>query len=77
MILYWILNSVLKEIAVSIIFVDSVEEMWKDLPDRFVHSNKLVGGLSRVYQRVHIPRVYQLKKLISLLTQQDSSISVC
>lgn len=61
MILSWILNSVSKEIAASIIFVESAEEMWKDLKDLFPHSNG--------------PRVYQFKKLISSLTQEDSSVS--
>lgn len=35
MILSWIFNSISKEIAASIIFTDSVEEMWKDLQDLF------------------------------------------
>jgi hypothetical protein len=39
MILLWILSSVSKEIAASIIYIDSAEDMWNDLKDRFSQKN--------------------------------------
>ena len=35
MVISWILNSVSKDISASIIFSDSVAEIWTDLRDRF------------------------------------------
>jgi hypothetical protein len=35
MLLSWIYNSVPKQIAASIIHIDTAEEMWHDLKDRF------------------------------------------
>lgn len=35
MLFYWILNSVSREIAFSIIFIQIAKEMWADLKDRF------------------------------------------
>jgi hypothetical protein len=39
MVLSWLINSVSKEIAASIIYIDSAAEMWTDLQDRFSHLN--------------------------------------
>jgi len=47
MILSWILSSVSKEIAASIIYIDSAEDMWNDLKDRFSQKNG--------------PRIFQLQ----------------
>jgi hypothetical protein len=39
MVLSWILNSVLKEITTSIIYIDLAHEMWNDLMERFFQRN--------------------------------------
>lgn len=39
MVLSWLINSVSKEIATSIIYIDSTTDMWKDLQDRFSYLN--------------------------------------
>jgi hypothetical protein len=61
MVLSWILNSVSPEIANSVIFVDSASAMWSDLQERFSQSNG--------------PRIFQLQKRISSLTQGSNSVS--
>jgi len=50
-VLSWLINSVSKEIAASIIYIDSTTDMWKDLQDRFSHLNG--------------PRVFQLQQKMS------------
>ncbi|XP_075499485.1 uncharacterized protein LOC142537893 [Primulina tabacum] len=55
----WILNSVSKEISASILFADSAAGIWQDLKERFQQSNG--------------PRVFQLRReLVSLRQEQDS-----
>jgi hypothetical protein len=61
MLLSWIINSVSKEIAASIIYIDTAEEMWNDLKDRFSQRNG--------------PRIFQLQQAISALTQENLSVS--
>ncbi|KAF5442944.1 hypothetical protein F2P56_035549 [Juglans regia] len=61
MILSWILNSLSKEIAASVIYVDSASDMWSDLQERFSQSNG--------------PRIYQLQKSIASLMQNDLYVS--
>jgi hypothetical protein len=61
MILSWILSSVSKEIAASIIYIDSAEDMWNDLKDRFSQKNG--------------PRIFQLQQTISALSQENLSVS--
>jgi hypothetical protein len=61
MLLSWLLNSVSKEIATSIIFYDNAADMWKDLHDRFNQSNG--------------PRIFQLQKAVSVLHQGANSVS--
>jgi hypothetical protein len=61
MILSWILNSVSKEIAASIIYIDSCHGMWLDLKECVSQKNG--------------PRVFQLQKSISVLSQGNSSMS--
>lgn len=61
MVLSWILNSLSKEIAASVICVDSAMEMWSDLKERFSQGND--------------PRIFQLQQAIASLTQDDLSAS--
>ena len=61
MVLSWLLNSVSTEIANSIIYIDDASEIWKDLQDRFSQHNG--------------PRIFQLQKSISCLTQENNSVS--
>jgi hypothetical protein len=61
MVLSWIINSISKEIAASIISVDSAEIMWNDLRDPFSQQNG--------------PRIYQIHKAISAMSQEDQSVS--
>jgi hypothetical protein len=59
--LSWIINSVSKEITASVISVDSAEVMWNDLRDRFSQQNG--------------PKIYQIQKAISAISQEDQSVS--
>jgi len=61
MILSWILNSVSKEIAASIIYIDTCHGMWIDLKEHFSQKNG--------------PRVFQLEKSISALSHDNYSVS--
>jgi len=61
MIIAWILNSVSKDIASSIIYINTSEEMWQDLRDRFSQGNG--------------PRIFQLQKILTTLSQENSSVS--
>ncbi|KAF5453072.1 hypothetical protein F2P56_028011 [Juglans regia] len=62
MVLSWLLNSISKEIATSVIYVDSAMEMWYDLKERFSQGNG--------------PQIFQLQKSIASLTQDDLFASV-
>lgn len=59
--LSWMLNSVDPELANSVIYTDSAE-VWADLKERFSQSNA--------------PRLYQIRRAISSLRQDQSSIPV-
>jgi hypothetical protein len=61
MIVAWILNSISKEIASSVIYITTCAEMWQDLKDRFSQGNG--------------PRIFQLQKILTTLSQENSSIS--
>ncbi|XP_040998951.1 uncharacterized protein LOC121244808 [Juglans microcarpa x Juglans regia] len=61
MILSWLLNSLAKEIAASVIYVESAKEVWSDLQERFSQGNG--------------PRIFQLQKSIASLMQNDLSVS--
>ena len=61
MVLSWLLNSVSTEIANSIIYIDDASEIWNDLQDRFSQHNG--------------PRIFQLQKSISSLSQENNSVS--
>jgi len=54
MVLSWIINSVSKEIAASVILVDSTETMWNDLRDCFSQQNG--------------PQIFQIQKAISAMS---------
>jgi hypothetical protein len=61
MMLSWILNSVSKDIAASVIYLNTAEEIWLDLKERFSQKNG--------------PRIYQIQKSISSLSQENLTIS--
>jgi len=61
MIIAWILNSISKEIASSVIYINTCAEMWQDLKDRFSQGNG--------------PRIFQLQKLLTTLSQENLSVS--
>jgi hypothetical protein len=61
MVLSWIINSVSKEIAASVISVDSAETMWNDIRDRFSQQNG--------------PQIFQIQKAISAMSQENQSVS--
>jgi len=61
MIVSWILKSVSGEIGTSIVHIDTAEDMWNDLRDRFSQKN---GA-----------RVFQLQQAISALSQENNSVS--
>ncbi|KAF8397102.1 hypothetical protein HHK36_016009 [Tetracentron sinense] len=61
MVISWILNSVSKEIASSIIYMKSACEIWNDLKERFSEKNN--------------PRIFQLKKAICGLNQDQMSLN--
>ncbi|XP_041020381.1 uncharacterized protein LOC121261999 [Juglans microcarpa x Juglans regia] len=50
-VLPWLLNALSKEIASSVLYIDSAEEMWNDLKERFAQSNR--------------PRIFQIRKAIA------------
>ncbi|KAL5555896.1 hypothetical protein UlMin_038132 [Ulmus minor] len=55
MVMSWILHFILKDIAESIMYLDSVFNMWSDLYDRFHQGNN--------------PRVFQIKQLLENLVR--------
>jgi hypothetical protein len=61
MVLSWILNSMSQEISSSLIYIESAKEMWDDIKERFSQSNG--------------PRIFQLQKAISVLSQNNNSVS--
>jgi hypothetical protein len=61
MVLSWILNSVSQEISISIIYIEWAQEIWNDIKERFSQSNG--------------PRIFQLHKAISALSQGINSVS--
>lgn len=62
MVISWILNSVSREIATSVIYTDSAHEIWTDLRERFQQSNG--------------PRVFQIRREMMTLNQGEDSIGV-
>ncbi|KAL4347272.1 hypothetical protein GQ457_17G002930 [Hibiscus cannabinus] len=57
----WILNSVSKDISASLLYHSTAVAIWKDLEERFQQNNG--------------PRIFQLKKKLSDLTQGSMNIS--
>lgn len=57
----WIVNSVLKNIATSVMFLDSATEVWRELAERFQQMNK--------------PKMFQLKKRLSEHRQGQLSVT--
>ena len=55
MVTSWILNSVSKEIVDSLLYIETVSEIWQDLRDRFHQSNE--------------PRIFQIKNHLIALNQ--------
>ncbi|KAJ0018876.1 hypothetical protein Pint_10931 [Pistacia integerrima] len=58
----WILNSLSKEIYAVLFFASSAREIWLDLRDRFQQRNG--------------PRIFQLKRELMNLRQEQSSVSI-
>ncbi|XP_038888312.1 uncharacterized protein LOC120078158 [Benincasa hispida] len=58
----WIINSVSKEIAVSLVYRGSVKEIWDELKERYHQSNG--------------PHIYQLRKDLATTTQGNLSVEV-
>ncbi|KAL5570946.1 hypothetical protein UlMin_020543 [Ulmus minor] len=61
MVILWILHYVSKDIAESIMYLDSAFDMWSDLYDRFHQGNN--------------PRVFQIKQLLGNLVQGSNDVS--
>lgn len=61
-IISWLLNSVSKEIAASIIYLDNAVDIWADLRDRF--------------QQINDPKIFQLRHDIVNLKQDSASVSL-
>ncbi|XP_061351052.1 uncharacterized protein LOC133296119 [Gastrolobium bilobum] len=61
MVISWILNSVSKDIADSLLYFSNAYEVWTDLATRFSQANG--------------PRIFQLKQQISLLSQGPLDVS--
>jgi hypothetical protein len=61
MVLSWIINLVSKDIAASVIYLNTAKEIWFDLKERFSQKNG--------------PRIHQIQKSISTLSQENLSVS--
>ncbi|XP_070015350.1 uncharacterized protein [Nicotiana sylvestris] len=61
MVLSWLLNSLSKEIAESVLYPQSAKDLWSDLEDRFGQAN---GA-----------KLFQLQKELSSVVQGNSSVS--
>ncbi|KAA8529669.1 hypothetical protein F0562_034231 [Nyssa sinensis] len=62
MVVSWIQNSISSSIKSSVAFVDDAHEIWIDLQDRFSQQNG--------------PRIFQLKKSLAGILQDNDSVSV-
>lgn len=61
MVTSWLLNAVVKEIANSLLYFETAEEVWNDLHDRFHQSN--------------VPRIFQIKQQLMNLCQGSMDIN--
>ncbi|KAF5455785.1 hypothetical protein F2P56_025325 [Juglans regia] len=62
MVISWLVNSLSPDIASTILFMHTAADIWKELHLRFAQSNR--------------PRIFQLRKDLSALTQENHSVSV-
>ncbi|KAH9725530.1 protein kinase domain-containing protein [Citrus sinensis] len=62
MVLSWLLNSISPDIANSVIYADTAKEVWDDLYNHFSQGN--------------LARIFQIKRAICTLLQEQSSINV-
>ncbi|KAF5476953.1 hypothetical protein F2P56_003640 [Juglans regia] len=62
MVVSWIQNSISSSIKSSVVFVDDARDIWLDLQHRFSQQNG--------------PRIFQLKKTLASLLQEQESVSV-
>lgn len=60
MVICWMLNSMLPEIADAFMYIETSRALWSEIAERFSQTNG--------------PLIYQLKKEISNLTQENNSI---
>ncbi len=61
-VLSWLLNSISKDIAASVLYINTSDEMWLDLKERFSQRNG--------------PRIFQLQKAIYAHSQGSESMSL-
>ncbi|KAL5540156.1 hypothetical protein UlMin_044035 [Ulmus minor] len=61
MISSWIINAVTREIADSLLYLDSSSDSWRDLSDRFSQGNG--------------PHIFQIKKQLSVLNQGSLDVN--
>ncbi|KAJ0105686.1 hypothetical protein Patl1_19560 [Pistacia atlantica] len=61
MILSWILNSFTRDLADSVTFSTTAQEVWEDLQDRFSQSNA--------------PRIFQIERDIACLAQDQMTVA--
>jgi hypothetical protein len=61
MILSWILNSITPELADSVIYSTTTQEVWEDLRDRFSQSNA--------------PRIFQIERDIACVSQAQMTVA--
>lgn len=62
MLVSWIQNSIAQQLRSSVAFVDDAREVWNELKECFTQQNG--------------PRIYELKKALLNLTQEDDPISI-
>jgi hypothetical protein len=61
MILSWILNSITPDLADSVIYSTTAQEVWEDLRDHFSHNNA--------------PRIFQIERDIACLSQAQMTVA--
>ena len=61
MVISWILNSVTREIADSLLYIETAIDIWNDLHDRFHQSNG--------------PQIFQIKKSLIALNQRSLDVN--
>ena len=61
MVLSWILNSLTQDLADSVIFSNTAQEVWENLRDRFSQSNA--------------PHIFQIDRYIACLTEDQMTVA--